>query len=1259
MDDQARKRPPRRVFISHASELRQPQRKRSYVDAAERAIIRAGDAVVNMAYFAASSQPPAEACAEAVAACDIYVCLAGVRYGTPVVDRPNMSYTEWEFDVAARIGIPRLAFLVGTMLAAGTVDARQQAFRERLDHSGLVTVRVSSPVELELSLFHALVQLNGDPSGSTHTRWTLPALDGFIVERPELMTPLLDALLAPGLATVEVSMRIHGAGGFGKTVLALQACYRPEVRGRYHGGIIWITLGEQVRGTELAAKIDDLCEQLTGSRPSLSDPEQAGFRLGEILDGRPDMLLVVDDVWTIEQLRPFLSGGGRCRRLITTRNQRLLGANVVTVFVDALNNDQAQALLLHDVPNISIRLIDEILNRTGGWPLLLALVNGTIRHMIRNSVTIDEAAERTLARLIDIGPHGLDLRTAVGRNETVRATVEASLALLSLEDRDRYYRLSVLFEDSVASSQVLWLLWGADEWGSGGLTPVEAEAFCEELADLSLVLRQGGDQRGIKLHDVLYNYLRSVVGPRLLAEMNNRFLRAAASRLESSPGAPEPQPIPWWRLPWADEYLWRHVVQHLQAAGREAECDQLATDLRWIDGKVRRLGPVAAELDLAASDTEVARRLSVKIAQNAHILVPIHPSWALTDILVSRLDCDQILRVEMPDELNLTGRPRLVNAWELPDQPHPALRRILLGHQDAVWGLAIAPDGLWLVTGSTDGTARIWDARNGMTKSILAGHTGRVNCCAIEPHGRWVVTGSDDTTLRIWDPSNGECLQVLRHHTDWVWSCAVSGDGRRLVSVGDDRAVRLWSTDTWSLQARLVGHLAGVNACAIEPNGRLLATGADDLTVRIWDLPKGIETRVLQGHDDWVKACSISGDGSVLVTAGGADLSVRVWDTSSWRVRSIYMGHTDAVRGCAVSPDGTWAASAGSDRSVRLWDCRTGGTMAILYGHTSVVRACAISPDGSWLASAGDDGTARIWSARTATQAVESRHRGSVWACDVTPDGGWVVSGGEDGWIRLWDTETGALIREFASNGGPIRGLAVAPDGTKIVSANDDGTASVWDVATGGLQTVLNGHEGWVKDCVILAEGSRVVTCGGDPVLKVWDAATGQLQVSITGYQTWIWDCDVSPQGDRVAAACDDGTVHIHDLTLGERLTTLIDHQGPVRACAFTAGGRWLVSGGDDRILRLWDVDSGSLLRAWTEHGATIWGCDPNPTRDLIASVGEDSVVRVWDPELSDGPVAAMRVNGALRACRWSPDGKILVLGGDAGVYCFHYIQQS
>ena len=143
------------MFISHTSELRDFPEGTSYVAAVERAISAAGHVIVDMADFPAADQAPAQVCAERVRGCDVYVGVLGTRYGSPVRDRPEVSYTELEFDTATEAGLDRLVFLLDTdaddvgiplsELIDREFGARQDAFRRRVQDSGLTTQSFANP----------------------------------------------------------------------------------------------------------------------------------------------------------------------------------------------------------------------------------------------------------------------------------------------------------------------------------------------------------------------------------------------------------------------------------------------------------------------------------------------------------------------------------------------------------------------------------------------------------------------------------------------------------------------------------------------------------------------------------------------------------------------------------------------------------------------------------------------------------------------------------------------------------------------------------------------------------------------------------------------------------------------------------------------------------------------------------------------------------------------------------------------------------
>lgn len=201
----------------------------------------------------------------------------------------------------------------------------------------------------------------------------------------------------------------------------------------------------------------------------------------------------------------------------------------------------------------------------------------------------------------------------------------------------------------------------------------------------------------------------------------------------------------------------------------------------------------------------------------------------------------------------------------------------------------------------------------------LIGHSGPVYSLKFSSSNKFLISGSADGTVRLWSLDLFKTICVYKAHTFSIWSVDFAPNDFFFASGGADRQTIVWSTKTHKPERLILNALSDITVVKFHPNGNYLFTGSADHKIRMLNIETSQMVRTFVGHSDTVTCLDASHCGKYLVS-GSKDKSVILWDIESSKILARYLGHESTVYSVSFSFFSPIICSSGADNSVRLWD---------------------------------------------------------------------------------------------------------------------------------------------------------------------------------------------------------------------------------------------------------------------------------------------------------------------------------------------------
>ena len=330
----------------------------------------------------------------------------------------------------------------------------------------------------------------------------------------EIATKLLQATNDPN--KYGTTLTITGAGGFGKTTAVISLCYHHIVSKQFSDGFVFIELGPQA--TDPSIKLRAIYNLLTDEQCDINVVEQKINQLTN--DYCRNLLVIIDDVWHVEDAEPIVKAFSNCKTILTTRMNDIeqYVPSEQSVTIGPMMEHEAISLLTSGVIDSSqlsqedVSLLNEISQDVHLWPLLLSLIRGQLSHNLKqHHLSYHKAIQNVKAKLHHKGLTAFDKNNIEtvkkGRKLAVKACIEITLEFLTKSLSDKIKSL-ILYTGIGTSLQtaVLNILWNISKQEAEDTVDVLWSYGLVQFTDIT-ISPNNIKQHCVEVHAVISQYI--------------------------------------------------------------------------------------------------------------------------------------------------------------------------------------------------------------------------------------------------------------------------------------------------------------------------------------------------------------------------------------------------------------------------------------------------------------------------------------------------------------------------------------------------------------------------------------------------------------------------------------------------------------------------------------------------------------------------------------------------------------------------------
>lgn len=470
------------------------------------------------------------------------------------------------------------------------------------------------------------------------------------------------------------------------------------------------------------------------------------------------------------------------------------------------------------------------------------------------------------------------------------------------------------------------------------------------------------------------------------------------------------------------------------------------------------------------------------------------------------------------------------------------------GHRNAISCIQISGNNDFFISGSYDGTIRLWNLQVKPQEYIFYGHKGPVNTLVLTKDGKIAISGSDDGMIIIWDIEKRRLIKSIDIIKP-INKIELTFDDKYFISLSQCSDLICWDmsslcdTDTLVLSRNAKNFRQFCNKYYVVYCERNELICKDILNLEkgtifvIANFGKTYNFRISYCNDfiliaygkkiirfyndkeEWEKnVCYIhkhdicdfviaSNDEFILTLS---NTTLRVWSFSTLNCFKKIKTHEPLNSRICLSKDNNLAISYSNSNSIKIFNIKLGTCEVSINSNVKISSYFCMTGNSKYLIFGCNDGSITLCNIIENSVKQMKNHTKKVRCAFLSYDLTLVATGSNDKKVIVWNIKTREIVTFHVKHSSPIACVDIRKDNKVVVSGSFDQNIIIWDITRHSLRTRLEGNSGPVKCLSFFKSKLNLASGTSNKQVIIWNLIEKNKSQIINGHTCEVKKIEVT-----------------------------------------------------------------------------------------------------------------------------------------------------